>query len=649
MRIYNIYDQKVISGGSGQGALNVAEKADGSKAVFETKQALDNYTTLHPDWVADLPDTVAVIIGLQGERVDYAYVRREDQWEDIATNFVGEQGPKGDTAKVDSFDLIFDGVNLKGSLTFDDGSTAETDLVDITPIKTVQTKAPDETGNIVLTAGDVGAYTKEETNTQINNSAISINDRISTDVEQLNEKIDSTNQDVEELTETIANNAPYKIYKELADIPVELEDLDGVNDDQIRINNISKTMIAMGAESKAHLLISNDMRLTPFAYGRLDIDAEDLTRASATLITKSTSIIYLISMSATEPENCSGWTMQVNDKSLKTNAKIDKISAENSLIMQVDNNDVLTISNEGINAHQRKIENLLNATNPQDAVTKIQMEHEIDRSFLTATQATVDNDDYVFSLKDLDKDLGYGKDNDKISYFPPQETVTPDLAYGKWFFIHQSLNTTSGYHMIHKSLLPDDVQDNQFVFFQLAGDAKAALGKSNQSASSYATNGIWNSNAKLIPNTENANIQRPSEYLDKDGNTVTEFDQALSASYSFGAMNMLGSSLLIKGVVKYQGDDQGCYFVEDPSSDWYVFHGTAGGGTFATIKIFQIFPKSYDDLSYLTETAAEALGIKVSANAEAIRELQENQIDEEDQLEAGFAFGQLYAKYFNVG
>ena len=62
-----------------------------------------------------------------------------------------------------------------------------------------------------------------------------------------------------------------------------------------------------------------------------------------------------------------------------------------------------------------------------------------------------------------------------------------------------------------------------------------------------------------------------------------------------------------------------------------------------------VFPRLYDDLSYITQTAAEGLGIKVSSNSEAIRELQENSQSDEESVLEGIASGFIYAKTVRVG
>ena len=380
----------------------------------------------------------------------------------------------------------------------------------------------------------------------------------------------------------------------------------------------------MGAGTEATFSVSADERISPINYSRLEINAHDLNRASATAISKSTSDVYVISGSAGDPDSCQGWVRIVNETNLKANANIDQISAEGNLTLKSDGSAVIIAGTGGVDVRNRKVKNALNATNPQDLTTLIQSEHMLDEAFSSAALASVNKPEYEIDLRDTDKATGYGQNGTTITYVGLQNgNVVPDASVCKWWFVHDKINSTTGYHIIHKSLLPESVQNNLLAFLQFNGTAKSALGKSNQNATSTAANGIWDSNGRLIPNTENANDQLHDEYLDKDGNVVAEFSQSLTATFSFGAMSIIGPPLMYKGYVVYNGDDELTTFVADGNSEWFIVYGKAGGGTFTTKKLFMLFPRDYTALSYVTETAAEALGIKVSANAAAISELQE--------------------------
>ena len=594
------------AGGGGGSVISIADKADGTQAVFADKAALDSYTTLHPTWANSLSSSKSVVIGTADEQANFAYVRKSGEWIPITVNFKGQPGAKGDTVEISSVTNIRNGKQLTTTVELDDGTSAESDPIDIAYIASVSGQEPDAGGNVSITPLDIGAYTTAEVDAAISASA------------------DTINASIDELTETVTENAPYRHYTALSDIDVTLEDLDSINNDQIRINNFFAVVNAMGAGTEASFSVSADERISPINYSRLEINAHDINRASATAISKSTSNVYVISGSAGDPDSCNGWVRIVNETNLKANANIDQISAEGNLTLKSDGSAVIIAGTGGVDVRNRKVKNALNATNPQDLTTLIQSEHMLDEAFSSATLASVDKPEYEVDLRDTDKAGGYGQNGTTVTYVGLQNgNFVPDSSVCKWWFVHEDLNTTLGWHILHKSLLPEAVQSNLLAFFQLNGTAKGALGKSNQNATSTSANGIWDSNGRLIPNTEDANDQTHSEYLNKDGEVVTNASDALAATYSAGAMSVIGPPLMYKGYVVYSGDGNPTTFVADGSSEWFVFKGKTGGGTFSTIKGFMNFPRDYTALSYITETAAEALGIKVSANAAAISELQE--------------------------
>ena len=618
--------------GGGGSVISIADKADGTQAVFEDKAALDSYTTLHPAWANSLPSSKSVVIGTADEQANFAYVRKSGEWVPITVNFKGQPGAKGDTVKISSLTNTRAGKQLTSKVELDDGTSAESDPIDIAYIASVQGQEPDASGNISITPSDIGAYTTAEVDAAISASA------------------DTINASLDELIETVDQNAPYRHYTSLSDLDVTLEDLDSINNDQIRINNFFAVVNAMGAGTEATFSVSADERISPINYSRLEINAHDLNRASATAISKSTSDVYVISGSAGDPDSCQGWVRIVNETNLKANANIDQISAEGNLTLKSNGSAVIIAGTGGIDFRNRKAKNALNATNPQDLTTLIQSEHMLDEAFASATLASVDKPEYEIDLRDADKAGGYGQNGTLITYVGLQNgNVVPDANICKWWFVHDKINSTTGYHIIHKSLLPEAVQNNLLAFFQLNGTAKGALGKSGQNATSTADNAIWDSNGRLIPTTENANDQTHDEYLDKDGNVVTEFSESLAGTFSFGSMAIIGPPIIYKGYVVYNGDDELTTFAADGSSEWFAFYGKAGGGTFSTKKLFMLFPRDYTALSYVTETAAEALGIKVSANAAAISELQERMDSDEDKLNSAIALKQIYTNYLRVG
>ena len=475
-----IIQQVRIVGGAGVGALKLASKVDGSPAIFADKSSLDTYTNIHTAWADELTADQSVALGVDDERIDYAYVRRESEWVDVVSNFKGEQGEQGEQGvqgeQGESVKIILvvnkrEGQNLTTTVELDDGTSAESEPIDVAFIKSVAGQSPNESGEVQITPLNIGAYTTAETDAKIN-----------TATQQLESEIQT----------------------------VEIQ----VNGNSTSISNLS---------------------------------------------------------------------------------------------------------------------------------------NRIDEEFISAVLASVDKQNYAIDLRDTEKTAGYGKSG-IISYFAAGPgNIEPNLDYGKWFFVHEKTDNVVGYHMLHKSLFPTEIQSKQSSFFTLAGTAKAALGKANQDASTTVDGAIWDSNGRLIPPTEDANNQTPAEFYNKDGEIVTEFSESLAGCYSYGAMSIIGPQLIYKGRLSSDGDDSTTVFTPDSNSDWFVFYGKAGGGTFNVKKLFMVFPRLYDDLSYITQTAAEGLGIKVSSNSEAIRELQENSQSDEESILEGIASGFIYAKTVRVG
>lgn len=286
-----------------------------------------------------------------------------------------------------------------------------------------------------------------------------------------------------------------------------------------------------------------------------------------------------------------------------------------------------------------------------DAYTSAQTDDAIDNQFATAALATADGNDYLVDMRDTTKSDGYGLNNDIITYFSPTVGLqTFDINYGKWFFIHDKINATTGYHVMHKSLFPTQLQNNELIFFQLGGNAKCSLGKFNQLASSFSNpNARWNSNGRLIPINiiTNANNQNPLVYLNGNGNVVNNYNQSQTATYSTGPVESLGPGTMQRGNVNYIDDNTDTTFVADNNSDFFVWYGTAGGGTFSTKKIYQVFPRDYTRFFYMTTTSAIALGVKVALNEKKIRQL--DQFTSDELLDASVATKSLYTLQLNVG
>ena len=87
------------SGGSGiaGGPLKIAKRIDGSAAIFASKMALDAYTNNNTAWANSLKSDESVGLGINNNKINFAYVRRNNDWLDIVTLFQGEKGEQGES------------------------------------------------------------------------------------------------------------------------------------------------------------------------------------------------------------------------------------------------------------------------------------------------------------------------------------------------------------------------------------------------------------------------------------------------------------------------------------------------------------------------------------------------------------------------
>ena len=82
-------------GGIAGGPLKIAQRVDGSPAIFANKLALDAYTNNNIAWANALKSDESVGLGINNNKINFAYVRRDNDWLDIVTNFKGEKGDSG--------------------------------------------------------------------------------------------------------------------------------------------------------------------------------------------------------------------------------------------------------------------------------------------------------------------------------------------------------------------------------------------------------------------------------------------------------------------------------------------------------------------------------------------------------------------------
>jgi hypothetical protein len=274
---------------------------------------------------------------------------------------------------------------------------------------------------------------------------------------------------------------------------------------------------------------------------------------------------------------------------------------------------------------------------------------QLGASFGDAVEATTSQ---IVELTDPNHSTGYGYNN-YISYFGigTGVYVIPNTDYGKSFFLHKAINTNYGWFMIHESLLGSYVDSStESTPFTFIG-ARGALSMSNQQA---PANSIWHVTGYSIPQANDANESNPTEWTDETGATVTDRSQAKSARYSTGAMRLVNDQKLTRGNLLSNSDESATIFTADVSSEWFCGYGQIGGGTFPQKKLFQVLISNIDLCrGYLAEDEATALGFKVTANAEAITDI-ENSIEVIQEADANGLYETVYlpkkiTKQFTLG
>ena len=285
----------------------------------------------------------------------------------------------------------------------------------------------------------------------------------------------------------------------------------------------------------------------------------------------------------------------------------------------------------------KKITDVGDCSDDNDVANKRVVEETVENSFKLANNPVLDAQQYIVDFRDLTKSSGYGKDN-LITYEGVNDNtlVQPDKSLGSLFFLHEKIDSTVGFLMVHESVLGDLVDSSTNSIPCVFTGQKAALGKSNQRSTDLLdSDAIWNCLGRGISNTDDANsLPPPNLYYDKEGTPggTSDPDKAFTATYSYGSSAIVGERELRRGYVR-NVDNNSAYFESHESSEFFIIRVTAGGGTFNVKKLFQYFPKEYLDTVYSTSDFSIAFGLKVTDNRRRILALEESEDDEVTPVE----------------
>lgn len=248
-----------------------------------------------------------------------------------------------------------------------------------------------------------------------------------------------------------------------------------------------------------------------------------------------------------------------------------------------------------------------------------------------------------FTLTDTRFDSGYGL-NGNVTYIGISKTegqstvLVNHLDQSRCYFTHKAHNTTSGFMMLHESLVAEiygkDLTGVNELVMLFGPKSKGRLGKSNQKAPDGY---IWNWNGEAVPDTVSANEINPGNWLDKDGNPTTTWSSSvLSACFSVGTLTNVGSAALVRGDVMFDDDTATTSMTVLNDSEFFVMPVKTGGGTFADIKLFQLFMgrrsgTQNDFDAYTFDKSADAIGTLLRISYDAAVQVEE--VDDKIQTE----------------
>ena len=270
-----------------------------------------------------------------------------------------------------------------------------------------------------------------------------------------------------------------------------------------------------------------------------------------------------------------------------------------------------------------------------------------------------------FQLIDTDKASGYG-DNGTITYYGPNYSagqagvLVNKLANSKSYFVHKETSSQYGFAMLHESYVSQiygqDVTGISELTMLFGPKSRGRYAKYNQVTPAGM---VLNWNGEYLPDTEDPNAVNPTSWIDLNGNVTTEWSKTgiKTACYSIGLMANDGSALLQRGDV-FCHDNAGVKtstFTADSASEFFVIPIKTGGATLSDLKLLPLFMSRFYKLqdewdSYTFDDSADCVGTILKIAYDAAIEVEETEIkNEETQLLAGMAGGQLFVKTIQVG
>ena len=272
----------------------------------------------------------------------------------------------------------------------------------------------------------------------------------------------------------------------------------------------------------------------------------------------------------------------------------------------------------------------------------------------------------VFQFIDDTITDGYGVEGGtKQTYWSPNDGLQKDLLlsnidYSKVFCIHRETNSTHIYLMVHESYASQiynrDVTGVNELTMLFGPNARGRFSSYNMTSPAGS---VWNWNGQAIPEDNDPNELQPTVWVTPEGDETTEWstDKEIIATccYSSGTLANDGSAILRRGDVRFDPATKTSSFEDDNASPFYVMPIRAGGGTFGDIKVFSFFmsrrsKETLDWDSYIFDDSAACIGTILKIAYDAAIELEtQKEANQEEQLLAGMAGGQLFVNEIKVG
>jgi hypothetical protein len=272
----------------------------------------------------------------------------------------------------------------------------------------------------------------------------------------------------------------------------------------------------------------------------------------------------------------------------------------------------------------------------------------------------------VFHFIDENLTDGYGAEGGtKQTYWSPNDGLQKDLLlskidYSKVFCIHKEANTQNMFLMLHESYAAQiynrDVTGVNELTMLFGPNARSRFSSYNTTS---PVGSVWNWNGQAIPEDNDPNELQPTVWITPEGNETTEWSAnkeiVATCCYSSGILANDGSAILRRGDVRFNPATKTSAFEADNVSPFYVLPIRAGGGTFGDIKVFSFFmsrrsKETFNWDSYIFEDSADCIGNILKIAYDAAIELEAHkEVNQEEQLLAGMAGGQLFVNQIKVG